>query len=252
MDMSKDPAFLFYPGDYLADIQLLNINARSVYTNIMCAMIKYTDEHMSNICVGQTVFDLLTKNLTEEEKKELLSVVDKTEKGYQIYWVAASIAKRKSYIISRSKNRNKHMINICKTYDRHMEIEIEKEIEKENNMKLNKTSCLQKYKEQFEAVVKTYPGVKRGSETEFYNFIKKHKKWREFLPLLLPAISEQINKRINIKSKNPNAFIPEWKHFYRWIDKKSWEEKTNTDNNDIDIQRKLEFLSKDEDKNEKK
>ncbi len=39
---------------------------------------------------------------------------------------------------------------------------------------------------------KIYPGIKRGNKTEFENFCKKHKDWKEVLPLLKESILKQI------------------------------------------------------------
>ena len=47
-------------------------------------------------------------------------------------------------------------------------------------------------RELFEVVRKLYPGTKRGLETEFRDFIRKHTDWREVLPLLRPALESRI------------------------------------------------------------
>ena len=124
----KDPAFLFYPGDYLRDTQILSESVQVAYDRIMC-------EHMRNICISQTQLKFLTKRLNEDEKEELLMVLTKVNGGYQIEWVAESIEKRRKYSESRKKNRigkSKDNKKICKTYDSHMENENENEnIDKE-------------------------------------------------------------------------------------------------------------------------
>ena len=71
----------------------------------------------------------------------------------------------------------------------------------------------------FDQARKLYPGVKRGNETEFANFTKKHKRWREILPLLLPAIQAQIEWMDVPKG----VFRPGWKHFATWINQSFWE-----------------------------
>ena len=70
----------------------------------------------------------------------------------------------------------------------------------------------------FEKARKLYPSTKRGLDTEFANFTKKHKDWREVLPLLLPAIENQI------KCSRPDKW---WKHFQTWINQRCWEEEIN-------------------------
>ena len=114
--MAKDPAFLFYPGDYLRDTQTLSENAQVSYDRIMC-------EHMRNICITQQQLKFFTKRLTEDEVDELMFTLTKINGGYQIEWVAESISKRKAYSESRRKNRLKKDTNISLSYDEHMENE---------------------------------------------------------------------------------------------------------------------------------
>lgn len=126
--MGKDPAFLFYPGDYLRDTQTLSENSQVAYDRIMC-------EHMRNICISQQQLKFFTKRLSIEEKEEILFLLDKIDGGYQIGWVAESIVKRKEYSESRRKNRTTKPKKTSKTYDSHMEDENEDEndINKEDN-----------------------------------------------------------------------------------------------------------------------
>lgn len=127
--MSKDPAFLFYPGDYLRDTQCLSEAVQVAYDRIMC-------EHMRNICISQSQLNFFTRGLTEDEKQELQHVLAIVDGGYEISWVADSIRKRLKYSKSRSENRagktKKDMNNISSSYVEHMEIENENEIEHEN------------------------------------------------------------------------------------------------------------------------
>lgn len=114
--MGKDPAFLFYPGDYLRDTQNLSERSQVAYDRIMC-------EHMRNICITQAQLNFFTKRLTADEKTELLMVLSKINSGFQILWVAESIAKRREYSDSRRKNRKGKKQKISSTYVPHMENE---------------------------------------------------------------------------------------------------------------------------------
>lgn len=116
--MANDPAFLFYPGDYLRDTQCLSEKSQVAYDRIMC-------EHMRNICITQDQLNFFTKRLNEDEKNELLFVLNKIKGGYQISWVSESIYKRRSYSESRAKNRQSKNKKDMKTYVQHMENEIE-------------------------------------------------------------------------------------------------------------------------------
>lgn len=118
----KDPAFLFYPGDYLRDTQCLSEKSQVAYDRIMC-------EHMRNICISQQQLIFFTKRLTDEEKSELMFLLTEIDGGFQITWVADSIAKRRNYSASRSKNRTSKPKNISSSYDPHMENENENENE---------------------------------------------------------------------------------------------------------------------------
>ena len=75
------------------------------------------------------------------------------------------------------------------------------------------------YKCDFNIARELYPGRKRGLDTEFKSFCKKHKDWKDVLVLLLPAIEVQIADR-----HNPRSFTPPWKHFATWINNRCWEE----------------------------
>lgn len=120
--MANDPAFLFYPGDYLRDTQCLSERVQVAYDRIMC-------EHMRNICISQAQLNFFTKRLTDDERSELEMVLSKIDGGYQIAWVAESINKRKAYSESRRSNRKSkpkpETSNTSQSYDNHMENEIE-------------------------------------------------------------------------------------------------------------------------------
>lgn len=118
--MTNDPAFLFYPGDYLRDTQCLSSNVQVAYDRIMC-------EHMRNICITQQQLNFFTKRLTDDEKQELLMVLTEESNGFSIQWVAESIEKRRAYSESRRKNRKGKNKKTCETYVKHMENEIENE-----------------------------------------------------------------------------------------------------------------------------
>ena len=119
--MADDPAFLFYPGDYLRDTQCLSESVQVAYDRIIC-------EHMRNICISQQQLNFFTKRLTLDEKSELMQVLLKVNGGFQIKWVADSILKRREYSESRRKNRKgkgenntPKANNISKSYVPHME-----------------------------------------------------------------------------------------------------------------------------------
>jgi hypothetical protein len=77
-------------------------------------------------------------------------------------------------------------------------------------------------KETFEIFRKQYLGKKRGLDTEFNNFIKKHKDWEKVLPELKSLLDCQIN--IYKAKKANNIFAPEWKNLQTWINQRCWED----------------------------
>ncbi len=93
-------------------------------------------------------------------------------------------------------------------------LETETEIEKENK---EKDDFLV-----FDSFRMSYPGTKKGAKTEFNNYKKKHKDWREVLPLLQPAINKQMIARRKLESSG--VFVPSWKHLQTWINQRCWEE----------------------------
>lgn len=142
--MSKDPAFLFYPGDYLRDTQCLSESVQVAYDRIMC-------EHMRNICISKQQLKFFTKRLNDDQKEELMMVLTEIEPEiYQITWVAESIVKRRKYSESRRNNRkgstkktsSKKDENISSTYVEHMENENEDVNESKD---LSNKSRIEKY-----------------------------------------------------------------------------------------------------------
>ena len=84
----------------------------------------------------------------------------------------------------------------------------------------------------FEKARKEYPGTKRGLKTEFDNFKKKHKDWKDAILLLSSSIENQILVKTQLKEQN--KFIPEWKHLRTWINQRCWEEETEAPRSELD------------------
>lgn len=220
--MANDPAFLFYPGDYLRDTQCLSEKSQVAYDRIMC-------EHMRNICITQDQLNFFTKRLSEDEKAELLMVLSKKDHGYQIQWVAESILKRRDYSDSRRKNRTSKSNNISKSYDEHMDNEneiVNEDIIKEEKEKVKKFSfknSLIKYGFG-EKLVDDWLLVRKNkkatnSETAFNGFISEIEKKN--------CVLDEILKIIVSKS---------WSGFkWEWVenDKKNGNKTTNNKHDNI-------------------
>jgi hypothetical protein len=90
----------------------------------------------------------------------------------------------------------------------------------------------------FDSFRKNYPGTKKAIDTEFSNF-KKHKDWREVLPLLDDALKKQ--KEARAARARQRKFVPEWKNLQTWINQRCWEEEISTD-----TQTPKKYISEDE------
>lgn len=77
-------------------------------------------------------------------------------------------------------------------------------------------------KETFDIFRKAYLGNRKGLDTEFSNFKKKHKDWKQVLPELKDLLTCQINQREALRRSG--QFVPEWKHLSTWINNRCWEE----------------------------
>ena len=75
---------------------------------------------------------------------------------------------------------------------------------------------------EFDNFRKLYPGTKRGNETEFTNFTKKHEDWKAVLNDLSPALNKQIAWRK--EAGLTQQFVPQWANLQTWINQRRWEE----------------------------
>jgi len=73
-----------------------------------------------------------------------------------------------------------------------------------------------------------YPGTKKGNETEFANFCKKHKDWKKIIPSLKSQLESQIKSREVISKKH--GFLPQWKILGTYINGRHWEDEIPTEN----------------------
>lgn len=78
-------------------------------------------------------------------------------------------------------------------------------------------------KDKFDLVRRLYPGVKRGLDTEWNNFIRHTKDWKSLIDkdILRPAVCKQTSWRVWLKQRD--QFVPQWKHFSTWINQRNWE-----------------------------
>lgn len=89
-------------------------------------------------------------------------------------------------------------------------------IKEKINKKENKTE-----KEVFDEFRKLYKGTKRGLDTEFDNFKKKHKDYKQVLPILKESYLKQEEIR-DIKTSK-GEFVPQYANLQTWINQRRWE-----------------------------
>jgi hypothetical protein len=110
----------------------------------------------------------------------------------------------------------------------------ENPIKKEVKIKDNKDISTDIYEVEFDVFRKLYPSTKKSLKTEFNNFKKKHKDWKECLNLLMPSLEKEIIYKSELILYN--QFCPEWKHLSTWINQRCWEQEFSTDFTKFKIQ----------------
>lgn len=90
------------------------------------------------------------------------------------------------------------------------------------------TEELTKLEKEFDRFRQAYPGSKRGLAVEFGNFKKKYpKKWKEIIPLLMPALERLLAHHRAAEEANKagaKIFIPSFAYLSTWINNARWEE----------------------------
>lgn len=90
------------------------------------------------------------------------------------------------------------------------------------------TEELTKLEKEFERFRQAYPGSKRGLSVEFGNFKKKYpKKWKEIIPLLMPAVERLLAHHKAAQEANKQGarvFVPNFAYLATWINQARWEE----------------------------
>jgi len=201
----KDPAVLFYTQDFLTGTMLMTPAQRGNYITLLCLQHqkgRLSERDMLKIC-GEFDEDIWEK--FERDENGLFYNVRMENEG----------EKRRNYTNSRRKNLKK---------DSHMNAHMENENENINeDVIVNKELIVC-----FEIFRNEYPGTKRGHGVELENLKKKHKDWKDVIPLLSDALNYQKNAR-EMKAA-AGGFVPEWKNLQTWINQRCWEEEIETNN----------------------
>jgi len=125
-------------------------------------------------------------------------------------------------VIALVKNTKANTKALTKATQKHLQkqssstVVIDKPINQEPN------NLEQDNKNEFEKFRLLFAGTKRGLDTEFENFKKKHKDYKEVIPILCKTIE---NFNIARKQKQAtNQWVPEYPNLSTWINQRRWEE----------------------------
>lgn len=227
--MAKDPAFLFYPGDWLSGTLTFNRSHKGAYMDLLMA--QHSTGHMSL----EDIKTVLGPDFDEMWELKLKKKFKQDDNGlFFNQKLEEVINERSEYKTGRLENlkgKKKHMNphmgilyedTLCRDEDINRDEDIvnkggKGEKEEDDNLK-----------NQFEIFRQSYPGTKRGFNPEFENFIKKNKNWKEIVSILSDALNYQKSAR-EIK-RRAGGFVPEWKNLQTWINQKCWEEEIEINN----------------------
>lgn len=203
--MSKDPAFLFYPNDYLGGTMGMSFEQKGAYIDLL-------------------IFQFNNHQFTEEQAKQVLSICfssvwevlkNKFKKDGDFYFnerLREEISKRKAFSESR-RNNALHAKKPRKAYAKHMGNENENE-----NRDINKGNK----STDFDKFWNAYPNKKEKQET-----LKRWQKLKHTLPTI-EIILEAIKKQIAWRNNANGEFRPEWKNPATWLNRGCWDDELKT------------------------
>ena len=112
-----------------------------------------------------------------------------------------------------SDENSQFIFNNINNKDKDIDIEEKENCENEHFSKLE---------DAFEVFRKAYPGRKRGHDTEFDAFKRKHKNWTKIVPLLMPALQRLIE--YNKAAEAAGQWKPNYANLSTWLYQARWEE----------------------------
>lgn len=216
-EMNKRPSLQFYPADWLKDpdLQMCSMNTIGIWINLMCRMWEAKEEGI--LCGIEGELALLVGAKPSEFKRFL-----KEAEIHKFCDVLRNVTNSYNIVTIKCRRMNKLFLERKGAKTR-----MQRYREKQDNADVtlpssSSTSTSKNYMSIFHLAQKEFYGTKRGTQTEFDNLRKKHKDWEKVLPLLLPAIRNQIANRERMKLKG--EFVPPPKNFKTWINNRCWEE----------------------------
>lgn len=237
----KDPAFLFYSGDFLSGTMLMADEEIGQYIKLLC--LQHQKGHLKEK-------DML--NICKTHNDEIFSKFKKDEEGnYYNERLEYETNKRKAYSESRRNNRKKKeeketyekdMKNICKSYEEHMENEnrnknINKIKNKDNRGmgEEGKEESIELWEAQFNDFYSNYP--KKVKKQDVKKWFEKNKPSNELFSSMLSSL-EQFRASTDWQ-KDGGQFIP---YPSTWLNQKRWEDEYHKETEQEKIAREVKEL----------
>lgn len=211
--MNKRPSTQFYPGDWwrAVDLRKCCMSTQGCWFNMLLVMwdekkqgkISGTKVEICRV-VGCSLPEL--RRFLDDNKKHNFANVTFCNKN-------VTIINRRMYEAYIERENTKKRVAKHRAGSKQ---ECNANVTLPSSTSSSTSSSNKEYMSIFDQARKLFRGTKRGNQTEFNNFTKKHKDWEEKLPLLKPAIENQILWR-----EQDNRY---WKNFQTWINQSCWEE----------------------------
>ena len=210
--MNKRPSLQFYPADWRKDpqLQMACMATQGMWINLLCIMWESDPE---GIIQGSPLAIKRILGCTDEEYDTFICDIklylfgDVTESDGLV-----TIKCRRMHRAFLEREGAKYRMR------KHRKTESCTNVTPPSSTSSSSSTTNNKYTSLFnlfDEARKLFKGTKRGLETEYENF-RKHADWQDVLPLLKPAVEQQIRWRA--------ADGRYWKNFKTWINSRCWEE----------------------------
>lgn len=214
--MAKDPAFLFYPNDFIGGTMGMTFEEKGAYIELL--MMQFNRGHMTNHMIGQTVGQLWLK------------CQDKFIQDEQGLWYNKRLDeeknKRQNYTKSRNNNRSgvnqytKNQENSGGHMTNHMTGHTTGHMENENVNSIIINSCIKNNTvKEYKDSNGTWEDEKRlfeNSEQYFYKLCTKFSVEKTKMDEFAREFISQIELKEDFKSEKELK-----KHFANWMNKKN-------------------------------
>jgi len=205
--MAKDPAFLFYPNDWIGGTMGLTFEEKGAYMELL--MMQFNRGHMTKHMIDHT--------LGQKAGQIWVNIEDKFEKDADGLYFNARLEeekeKRKNYVKSRNNNRSgknqysKNKKKINGNNGGHMTSHMENENENENILDINRLNNKYKKDEKLIKAVLKNKDVPANSKNDLLGYL------------------EEFNLHLTQTSDTHKTYPDYCKHFLNWLRIKNKEAK---------------------------